>query len=85
MGVDSNYETTFQLDHRHYRAAMHAEQRQIDGRAYYKAVIDSSPLRGTHSAEEDSVESALDYLNLAMQAEGADEIIFTALPTEATG
>ena len=43
----------------------------------YQARIESSALHGTYGGVADSVVMALDFLNLAMQAEGADNIAFT--------
>ncbi len=85
MAAYQQYETLFQLDGRSYHAAMHIEQITEEGNIRYRAVIDDSPLRHTHGGHAETIALALDFLNLAMQAEGADEITFTAMPLEAAG
>ena len=79
------YETSFQLNGRRYQAAMHIEQIAAEGGIRYRAVIDAAPLHHAFGGHAETVEQALDFLNLAMQAEGADDITFTAVPLEATG
>jgi len=69
-------ETTYRLNGRHYHAHTQIKQAEKDGRADYQAVITDSPLHGTYGGWAGSVELALDFLNLAMQAEGAGEIRF---------
>lgn len=85
MVMYQHYEVTYRLDKLPYRAAMHIEQLHTPEGIRYKAIIDDSPLHGTFGGEADTVELALDFLNLAMQAEGADEISFTSIPMEAAG
>lgn len=43
-----------------------------------QAVLLDSPLHGTYGGRADSEAMALDFLDLAMQAEGADEIHFSS-------
>jgi len=85
MAVYQHYETSFQYDGRRHTAGMHIEQAHIDRSIQYRAVIDGSPLHGTFGGYAETIAMALDFLNLAMQAEGADEISFTPLPTGAAG
>ncbi len=79
------YEASFQLDGREYHVVMHIEQISTADGIRYCAVIDEPPLSKTFGGKAETVELALDFLNLAMQAEGADDITFTPIPLEATG
>lgn len=68
----------------HYNGAAHhgtlrIETREIDSVTHYRAVIETSALHGTYGGYAESIALALDFLNLAMQAEGADEIAFHCL------
>ena len=56
---------------------LHIEEKKDGAQSRFRAVIDNSPLHGTYGGYAESVELALDFLNLAMQAEGADEITFS--------
>jgi hypothetical protein len=79
MRVIQRIPTTFRLDAREYHAETRVEEVET-GRpshpVHYRAVLEQSPLHGAHSADEDSVLLALDFLNLAMQAMGAEQIFF---------
>ncbi len=79
MRVIQKIPTTFRLDAHEYHATTRIEEveapREMHG-THYRAVLEQSPLHGAHSAEEDSVSLALDFLNLAMQAMGGEFIVF---------
>lgn len=85
MAFYQHYETSFRLHGRRYSAPMHLEQVAAEGGLRYRAEIDASPLHHTFGGHAETVELALDFLNLAMQAEGADEITFTYMPLEEAG
>ncbi|MHB0939078.1 MAG: hypothetical protein ACYDCO_19760 [Armatimonadota bacterium] len=78
METRHDLETTYQLNGEHFHAHTRIDEKVEDGQTLYQAVITDSPLHRTYGAWADSVELALDFLNLAMQAEGADEIQFQA-------
>ena len=69
-------DTTYQLDGQRHQAHTLIEQTEEHGAACYQAKIKDSPLHGTFGAWASSIPEALDFLNLAMQAKGADEINF---------
>ena len=85
MVHQNNYETSFQLKGRRYQTAMHIEQVAAENGTRYRAVIDEPPLHHTYGGYAETIALALDFLNLAMQAEGADEITFIPVPLEAAG
>ena len=78
MVAQQDLETTYQRDGRTYRAHTRIKQGEQHGQPHFQAVIMDSPLRSTFGGWAESVEMALDFLNLAMQAEGADDIRFAA-------
>lgn len=86
MEFCQQYTASFRFDNRQYRGVLlHVEHIHAEGGTRYRAVIDGAPLHHTYGGEAGTVELALDFLNLAMQAEGADEITFTCIPLEAAG
>lgn len=76
MTVGQDLATSYQLDGHLYQAHTHIKQTTENGVTRYQAVIKDSPIHGTYGGWADTVEEALDFLDLAMQAEGADEIQF---------
>jgi len=78
METRHELETTYQLNGLQQHARTSIKEKEEDGKAHYQAIITDSPLHGTYGGWAESVELALDFLNLAMQAEGADEIRFGA-------
>ncbi|MHB9133932.1 MAG: hypothetical protein ACYDBB_22930 [Armatimonadota bacterium] len=77
MADYQTYDVHYMLDKKPHDAAMQVESFDRQGKTEYRAIITDSPLRGTYGGYASSVAEALDFLNLAMQAEGADEIHFT--------
>lgn len=77
MTVHQQCDITFRLNDMTYQGTMHIEETTSEHGTHYQAFIDSSPLHGTYGGKADSKPLALDFLNLAMQAEGADEIVFS--------
>lgn len=77
MRTAQAYDITFRLDGHLHHGTMHVDEIDEGERSVYQARIDSSPLKGTHGGTANEIALALDFLNLAMQAEGADEIVFT--------
>lgn len=73
-------ETTYRLNGDIYHASTRMEIVPEEGADHYRAVIEDSPLRGSYGGVAHNPELALDFLNLAMQAEGADEIVFLCHP-----
>jgi len=69
-------DTSYKLNGVQHSAHTQIHEKEENGQTLYQAVIADSPLHRTHGGWADSVELALDFLNLAMQAEGADEIHF---------
>lgn len=67
---------SFRLDAHRHEGHLRIEKTSDAPNAPFRAVIESSPLRGTYGGEASSVALALDFLNLALQAEGADEICY---------
>ncbi len=82
MGTYQQCDVTFRLDGNFHHGTMHIDEEGTGEKMRYRAIIDSSPLRGTYGGFAEDVTLALDFLNLAMQAEGADEIVFTCQPVE---
>ncbi len=76
------YDISFQLDGQAHHGKMHIEHFDKHGKAMCRALIDTTALHGTFGGAAESLDLALDFLNLAMQAEGADDITFVDLPTE---
>ena len=77
MEATQTYLTTYRLDGQTHEAKTQIHRQATNGDTRYQAIIKDSPLRGTFSAWASSVAEALDFLNLAMQAEGADAIHFS--------
>lgn len=68
---------SFQLDGETHQGVVRIEQSVREcGPAQFQAKIETAPLHGTFGGCSSTVEQALDFLNLAMQAEGADQITF---------
>ena len=67
---------SYRLDGQLQQGILHIEQSEQQGKERYRAMLVSSRLQGTVGGEADSLELALDFLNLALQAEGADDITF---------
>lgn len=71
------YEVTYMYNNATHRANLRIEEKSENAETHYRAVIVDPPLRGTYGGFAASIELALDFLNLAMQAEGADAIEFS--------
>ena len=78
MTTQHDLDATYRLNGRTHHARTHIKQEEQHGQPHYQAVIVDSPLHGTYGGWAESFDLALDFLNLAMQAEGADEIRFAA-------
>ena len=83
MVITQRFETSYRYDNKIYRGVTRIETWDEPFGSRYRAVIETPPLRGTYGSEAGTIEQALDFLNLAMQAEGADEISFIASRQEA--
>jgi|GEM_PF-2415814 len=79
METRHELETTYQLNGQHHHARTSIREKEEGGKTHFQAEISDSPLQGTYGGWAESIELALDFLNLAMQAEGADEIDFDAI------
>jgi hypothetical protein len=67
---------TFSSGGKSFQGSVAIEVAALKQVQHYRALITSSPLHGTYGGWASTVELALDFLNLAMQAEGADAIAF---------
>ena len=72
--------TRFVLDGQEETAYTRIEQVKVNGESHFRAELEGSSLRGTFGGTAESIEMALEYIGLAMQAEGADEIEFADPP-----
>lgn len=77
METFSRLETTYMRDGRAELAHVQLRQQEQHGAPHFQAVLMDSPLHGTYGGWAESTALALDFLDLAMQAEGADEIHFS--------
>ncbi|HEX2951441.1 MAG TPA: hypothetical protein VHV83_18020 [Armatimonadota bacterium] len=82
MDISQQCDVSYHLDGETHHGSMNIEKKTDDHGDMYRAVIETSPLHGTYGGFADNVDLALDFLNLAMQAEGADEIVFTCHKVE---
>ena len=79
MAIFQHWFVSFQYDgETHYGAVRVEELTRENGQVEYQAILESTPLQGTFGGFASTVPLALDFLNLAMQAEGADNITFTS-------
>jgi len=74
MLVIQRLQTRYTLDGEIHTADTLIEQVDIQGEPHFRALLEGTPLHETFGGTASSVELALDFLNLAMQAEGAGEI-----------
>jgi len=82
MNISQQCGLSFRLDGQTHQGMLNIETAEVTGKLRYRGVIESVPLRGTFGGWADNITLALDFLNLAMQAEGADEIAFTCEQTK---
>jgi hypothetical protein len=71
MAAALQYETTFTLDGHSHTGQVHIALVPIGDATHYRATLVTAPLKGSYGGVAESIELALDFLNLAMQAEGA--------------
>ncbi|HEY3378986.1 MAG TPA: hypothetical protein VGL77_15985 [Armatimonadota bacterium] len=80
MAIYQQCDLSFTRDDVEQHGTVRIEQTQAGGRTRYQAIVEGTPLHGTYGGFAESVELALDFLNLALQAEGADAIHFACHP-----
>jgi len=86
MGVYQRFEVSYKLNGQTYQTLVRIDRDMNPGgnhaqqSEHFRASIESSPLHGTASGRATTIDEALDYLNLSMQAAGADEIHFSTQP-----
>jgi len=85
MAVYQRCEATYHINRHDEHAVMRIDLIDEGGVTHFQAVLETSALRGTYGARALSASEALDFLNLAMQAEGAQEIHFVCATDTARG
>lgn len=75
MVLLQHIEADFRRDEKMHHGTVRLRLREEGGMPHYQAVLVDTPLHGTFGGWASSIDDAIDYLNLAMQAEGAEEIV----------